>query len=127
LRCDVLFGLGKDQFEQFGGGGEGGPVVIHLLEQRLVPPVLHGIGQTLRQELARTMVAIKRITGHRELLANNPVLRRSIDVRNPYVDPLHLVQVELLRRLRETEGDERVGHALLVTINGIAAGMRNTG
>jgi phosphoenolpyruvate carboxylase len=54
------------------------------------------------------------------------VLRRSIDVRNPYVDPINLVQIELLRRLRE-KPDPRVRRALMVTINGIAAGMRNAG
>ena len=68
--------------------------------------------------------------GH--LLADNPVLRRSIDVRNPYVDPINLVQVELLRRLallRDANAEETVWlrRALLVTINGVAAGMRNTG
>ena len=66
------------------------------------------------------------LTGHRELVESNAVLRRSIDVRNPYVDPINLLQVELLRRLRERPDDD-VRTALLVTINGIAAGMRNTG
>ena len=63
----------------------------------------------------------------RSLLDDNPVLRRSIDVRNPYVDPINLVQVELLRRLRAAGGDERLRNAFLVTVNGVAAGMRNTG
>ena len=55
------------------------------------------------------------------------MLRRSIDVRNPYVDPINLVQVELLRRSRSGKADATLERALLVTINGIAAGMRNTG
>ena len=57
------------------------------------------------------------------------MLRRSIDVRNPYVDPINLVQIELLRRLRDDErgGPGRCGDAFLVTVNGIAAGMRNVG
>ena len=66
------------------------------------------------------------VTGHHELLESNPVLRRSIDVRNPYVDPINVVQVELLRRTR-LQADDRVKAALLVTVNGVAAGMRNTG
>jgi phosphoenolpyruvate carboxylase len=84
---------------------------------------------------------VLQITGHRRLLDENPVLRRSIDVRNPYVDPINLLQVELLRRLRQRPaprpGVEQSGRetadlmqlrrALLVTINGVAAGMRNTG
>ena len=61
-----------------------------------------------------------------QIIESNPVLRRSIDVRNPYVDPINIVQVELLRRAR-LQDDESVRAALLVTINGIAAGMRNTG
>jgi phosphoenolpyruvate carboxylase len=67
------------------------------------------------------------VTGHRALLEDNPVLRRSIDVRNPYVDPINLVQIALLRRLRSSPDDEELRSALLVTINGVAAGMRNTG
>jgi phosphoenolpyruvate carboxylase len=55
-------------------------------------------------------------------------LRRSISVRNPYVDPINLLQVELLSRLRANpDCDERLHDALLITINGIAAGLRNTG
>jgi phosphoenolpyruvate carboxylase len=56
------------------------------------------------------------------------VLRRSIEVRNPYVYPINLVQIELLRRLREEgEADPQISKAFMVTVNGIAAGMRNTG
>jgi len=66
------------------------------------------------------------ISGHQELLGATPVIRRSIDVRNPYVDPLNLLQVELLRRVRR-EPDARAQTALMVTVNGIAAGVRNTG
>ena len=66
-------------------------------------------------------------TGHAELLEANPVLRRSIDVRNPYVDPINLVQVELLQRLRAPNPDPALFDAFVVTVNGIAAGMRNTG
>ena len=71
---------------------------------------------------------MQKITGHQDLLANNDVMRWSIKVRNPYTDPLHLLQAELMGRLRDQpEADARLESALMVTITGIAAGMRNTG
>ena len=78
----------------------------------------------------RAVEAVLQVTGHDTLLSGNPVLRRSIDVRNPYVDPINLVQVELLRRLRTGDSsaeDRALRDALLLTVNGVAAGMRNTG
>jgi phosphoenolpyruvate carboxylase len=95
-------------------------------DRRLVPPPLQPLGAELRKRLARATRGVLQVTGHRELLESNPVLRRSIDVRNPYVDPINLVQIELLYRLRAQE-NEQLRRALMVTINGIAAGMRNTG
>ena len=94
---------------------------------RLVPEDLRPLGADLRQRLARAIEAVRAVTGHDVLLEANPVLRRSIDVRNPYVDPINLVQVELLRRLREPNPDPALFDAFVVTVNGIAAGMRNTG
>ena len=96
-------------------------------ERQLVPPELTGLGADLRGRLDDTTRHVLAVTGRERLLAENPVLRRSIDVRNPYVDPINLVQVELLRRLRRAGVDERLRHAFLITVNGIAAGMRNTG
>jgi phosphoenolpyruvate carboxylase len=95
-------------------------------DRRLVPPALQPLGTALRARLDRAIAGVLAVAGHVELLEANPVLRRSIDVRNPYVDPINLVQVELLRRARRQD-DERVRDALRVTINGVAAGMRNTG
>jgi phosphoenolpyruvate carboxylase len=95
-------------------------------DRRLVPVELHAIGADLRERLERAIGGLLALTGDDELLASNPVLRRSIDVRNPYVDPINLVQIELLRRLRQRP-DDRVRAAFHVTVNGIAAGMRNTG
>ena len=94
---------------------------------QLVPEELRPLGAELRARLARAMDAVLAVTGHTVLLEANPVLRRSIDVRNPYVDPINLVQVELLRRLRAPEPDPSLFDAFVVTVNGIAAGMRNTG
>jgi phosphoenolpyruvate carboxylase len=97
-------------------------------DRRLVPPPLQPLGAELRERLARAIASVLDLTGHRELVETNPVLRRSIDVRNPYVDPINLTQVEIVRRLRAGAGDDEVlRHAFLVTVNGIAAGMRNTG
>lgn len=97
-------------------------------DRRLVPPALQPIGADLRQRLRTTARAVLDVTGHAVLLEDNPVLRRSIEVRNPYVDPVNLVQIELLRRLREDHNpDPAVVKAFLTTVNGIAAGMRNTG
>jgi phosphoenolpyruvate carboxylase len=96
-------------------------------DRRLVSDKLQPIGRGLRQGLARAIAAVLRVTGHRELLEGNPVLRRSIDVRNPYVDPINLVQIELIARLRAGQDDPRLHHAFRVTVNGIAAGLRNTG
>ena len=95
-------------------------------DRRLVPPPLQPVGEDLRARLARAIQAVRAVSGHGDLLEATPVIRRSIDVRNPYVDPLNLVQVELLRRMRESP-DPRVHEALMITVNGIAAGMRNTG
>ena len=76
---------------------------------------------------SRTVAAVLTVTRHAELVEHNPVLRRSISVRNPYVDPINLVQIEILRRLRRAGEDQLLRDALLVTVNGVAAGMRNTG
>ncbi len=69
-------------------------------DRQLVPPDLLPIGENLRQRLDEAIAAVLEVTGRKELLADNGVLRRSINVRNPYVDPINLVQIELLRRLR---------------------------
>ena len=95
-------------------------------DRKLVPTELKPLGAELRQRLARATARVLEIAGHRELLESHPVIRRSIDVRNPYVDPLNLLQVELLRRVRSGAGP-KARAALMVTVNGIAAGMRNTG
>jgi phosphoenolpyruvate carboxylase len=104
-----------------------GRVAEHY-DRQLVPADLQPLGDKLRTRLADTASHVLAVTGRDGLLADNQVLRRSIDVRNPYVDPINLVQVELLRRLRRTgASDDRLRHAFLITVNGIAAGMRNTG
>jgi phosphoenolpyruvate carboxylase len=78
-------------------------------------------------EFRRSAEELLRIRGEERLLDRVPVLQASIDRRNPYVDPLSFVQVELLRRLRDGGDDDLLGRVSLLTINGIAGGLRNTG
>jgi phosphoenolpyruvate carboxylase len=85
----------------------------------------------LEAEFLRSRQMILRISGQRELLARNRVLARSIHLRNPYVDPMSLIQVELLRRKQQGRdlGQDlgKLEYPLGATINGIAAGLHNTG
>jgi len=81
----------------------------------------------LEEEFLRSRRMILRVTGQRELLARNRVLARSIRLRNPYVDPMSLIQVELLRRKQQGQQSSDLDYPLGATINGIAAGLHNTG
>ncbi|MBR0566581.1 phosphoenolpyruvate carboxylase [Azoarcus sp. L1K30] len=81
----------------------------------------------IRAEWKDTIEVLLAITGQDELLAANPLLKRSIRNRFPYLDPLNHVQVELLRRHREQDGDERLRLGIHISINGVAAGLRNSG
>ncbi|HUY80148.1 MAG TPA: phosphoenolpyruvate carboxylase [Acidobacteriaceae bacterium] len=81
----------------------------------------------LKTEMDRTLRAVLAVTQQSELLEQNQVLARSIRLRNPYVDPMSLIQVELLRRKRAGENTPEVNRAIAATINGISAGLRNTG
>jgi phosphoenolpyruvate carboxylase len=81
----------------------------------------------IEAEWHRTAAALGMITGDKQRLANNAALQRSIRHRFPYIDPLHHLQVELVRRYRAGQADERVQRGIHISINGIAAGLRNTG
>ena len=85
----------------------------------------------IKEEYELTSSIILQITGQQEILDNVPVIQESIRLRNPYVDPLSYMQVELLtelRALRENNEDDAILlREVLLTINGIAAGLRNTG
>jgi phosphoenolpyruvate carboxylase len=87
--------------------------------------------EMLRQEFERTRRTILNVTGQQELLEKNPVILRSVRLRNPYVDPLSLIQVDLLRRKRagpaDPSLDPALDYAIGATMNGIAAGLHNTG
>jgi phosphoenolpyruvate carboxylase len=98
--------------------------------ERLVDPDLHGFFETVVEEHDRTLVELTRLTGGR-LLSDVPVLKRTLAVRDVYLDPINLLQVELLARSRAGDLDgpaaDRLRRALLLTVNGVAAGLRNTG
>lgn len=78
-------------------------------------------------DLRRSTELVLQITGHESLLQDNPTLSRSIRDRFPYLDPLKHLQVELLHRYRAGQTDERTQRAIHFTINGVAAGLRNSG
>jgi len=78
--------------------------------------------------VGKTSDALALITGTKVRLANNPSLSRSIRHRFPYIDPLHHLQIELVRRYRDgDDAGERIQRGIHIAINGIAAGLRNTG
>lgn len=85
------------------------------------------IFSAIEAEWSKTVEALNVISGEKVRLAKNPALARSIRNRFPYIDPLHHLQVELVRRYRAGKHDERVQRGIHIAINGIAAGLRNTG
>ncbi|MFP5423055.1 MAG: phosphoenolpyruvate carboxylase [Gammaproteobacteria bacterium] len=103
--------------------------IAQLYDERLVEPALRPLGEHLRGLLSQAVVAVLGLTGQSQLLAHSPETLESISVRNTYLDPLHLLQAELLARsrLRDNQADSPLEQALLVSVAGIAAGLRNTG
>ncbi|GAC1482126.1 MAG: hypothetical protein NVS1B16_12440 [Pseudarthrobacter sp.] len=107
----------------------------------LVPEKLHRIFRTIREEFDLTVKEIQNLTGENVLLDAQPTLKRSLEIRDQYLDPISYLQVELLRRIRAAHGgdgaegeslsnaeiDESLQRAMLITVNGVAAGLRNTG
>jgi phosphoenolpyruvate carboxylase len=95
---------------------------------RLVEPHLHHFLETIKEELELTRSEIMLVTHKSEILGDQPILARTLSVRDAYLAPLHLLQISLLERVRASENpDTTIRRALLLTINGVAAGLRNTG
>ena len=93
----------------------------------LAPESLRPLLETIRAEFDLTVEHVLAVTGDAALLDREPTLRTTLEIRENYLEPLHHLQVELLGRYRRGEDDPALERALLLTINGIAAGMRNTG
>lgn len=102
------------------------PIAKHY-DEVLVSASRQALGEELRKELATAGQYVLLITGHEKLSENNRSLRRLIESRLPYLNPMNMLQVEILKRLRQDDENKKLRDALLITINGIAAGMRNTG
>ena len=97
--------------------------------ETLVPKELHHFLDTITEEFELTVKEILALTGKTALLGDQPILARTLQVRDAYLSPLHLLQVNLLHRVRTVgdASDATLIRALLLTINGVAAGLRNTG
>ncbi|MBP2870699.1 MULTISPECIES: phosphoenolpyruvate carboxylase [Pseudomonas] len=103
--------------------------IARLYDERLVQPDLLPLGAHLRDLLSQACSVVLGLTGQSQLLAHSPDTLEFIRLRNTYLDPLHLLQAELLARSRQQEAaqDSPLEQALLVSVAGIAAGLRNTG
>ncbi|MBC2680093.1 phosphoenolpyruvate carboxylase [Pseudomonas baltica] len=103
--------------------------IAALYDVRLVEPELQPLGAQLRDLLSQCCAAVLGLTGQTHLLAHSPTTLEFFSLRNTYLDPLHQLQAELLKRSRAREAalDSPLEQALLVTVAGIAAGLRNTG
>ncbi|GGX81047.1 phosphoenolpyruvate carboxylase [Litchfieldella qijiaojingensis] len=123
-----FFGTYLDMLEMLLAKGD--VEITAYYEHRLVDePALQALGKDLRERFVRLQNVLLHILDQQELLEETPLIRQAIEVRNPYIDPLHGLQAELLQRNRDADGaiSPELSRALMVTMAGIAAGLRNTG
>ncbi|WP_163559818.1 phosphoenolpyruvate carboxylase [Halomonas sp. NO4] len=123
-----FFGTYLDMLEMLLAKADVG--IATYYERRLVDePALKALGESLRERFTRLQGVVLEILDEGVLLEQTPLIRQAIEVRNPYIDPLHGLQAELLQRNRDADGaiSGELTRALMVTMAGIAAGLRNTG
>ena len=106
------------------------PRISEAYDERLVPKELKHFGEALRSELKQSISSLLAITGDGDIMKNDPQGKESMEIRAGYLQPLHYLQIELLDRIRKAGDDAQntsLERAMMVTIAGIAIGMRNTG
>ncbi|MFD3322311.1 phosphoenolpyruvate carboxylase [Alteromonas macleodii] len=106
------------------------PRISEAYDERLVPKELKHFGEALRSELKQSISSLLAITGNDDIMKNDPQGKESMEIRAAYLQPLHYLQIELLDRIRKAGDDAQntsLERAMMVTIAGIAIGMRNTG
>ena len=101
--------------------------IAHHYDETLTPERLKHLGDHFHEELTSLIDQVNDIKKQEVLLEKSPDVRQTISLRDPYTDPLHFLQIELISRYRQDGKNEKVKKALLITIAGIAASMRNTG
>jgi phosphoenolpyruvate carboxylase len=101
--------------------------IASMYVHSLVEPGLHSILREIAEEQDRTVAEVLKLTGEPSLIAARPLLQRTLAVRADYLRPVHYLQVELLGRHRSGADEPELRRALLITVNAVAAGLRNTG
>jgi len=101
--------------------------ILDHYNDRLVPEKLKPFGDAIRDRLLNTIKSVLSVTGNSIPLENNQVIQKALAYRTPLLDPINLIQVELLRRMRKDPENATIKYAMLISMNGISAGMQNTG